>query len=70
MPVAGSEGKYLADLAQLARQRLAALGIAAIFGNDGSLPWCTVSNASRFFSHRRDQRTGRMATLVWMDPTP
>ena len=26
---------------------------------------CTISDPQRFYSHRRDQRTGRMATLVW-----
>lgn len=67
--VRGSQGKYLANLPMLARQRLAALGIAAIFGNDGSQPWCTVSNASRFFSHRRDAArlgsSGRLAASIW-----
>jgi copper oxidase (laccase) domain-containing protein len=29
---------------------------------------CTMSDPSRFFSHRRDQRTGRMATLAWIEP--
>ena len=28
---------------------------------------CTISDPARFYSHRRDQRTGRMATLVWRD---
>lgn len=67
--------KYLADLAGLARLRLQALGITQIFGNDGSAPWCTVSNASRFFSHRRDagvrgnglNTTGRMAACIWLE---
>ena len=68
--VQGSQGaKYLANLPQLARQRLAALGISAIYGNDGSAPWCTVSNASRFFSHRRDAarlgNSGRLAACIW-----
>ena len=65
--------KYLADLAGLARLRLQALGVSQISGNDGTAPWCTVSNPSRFFSHRRDagahgngfQTTGRMAACVW-----
>lgn len=64
-------GKYLAGLAQLARQRLAALGITAVYGNDGSDGWCTVSNASRFFSHRRDAvrlgASGRFAACIWRD---
>lgn len=63
--------KYLANLPQLARQRLEALGMTAIFGNDGSQPWCTVSNASRFFSHRRDAgrlgSSGRLAASIWRD---
>jgi YfiH family protein len=59
------EGKFLADLQALARQRLVALGITGIHGNDGSLAWCTVGNGSRFFSHRRDRVSGRFAAGVW-----
>lgn len=63
-------GKYLADLAGLARRRLAALGVTAVYGNDGSAPWCTVGNPSRFFSHRRDTLalggSGRLAACVWI----
>ncbi len=57
--------KWLADLSGLARLRLAALGVTAVYGNDGSPPWCTVSQASRFFSHRRDRVSGRMAACIW-----
>ena len=64
---AKSEGKWLADLQGLARLRLAALGVTQIYGNDGSSAWCTVSNPSRFFSHRRDGVSGRMATCIWLD---
>ena len=68
-------GKYLANLPALARLRLQALGITQIYGNDGRAPWCTVSNPSRFFSHRRDAgvsgngfgTTGRMAACIWLD---
>ena len=59
------QGKYLADLPGLARTRLAALGVRAIHGNDGSAAWCTVSNPSRFFSHRRDRVSGRFAASIW-----
>lgn len=59
------EGKFLADLPGLARQRLQALGVSAIYGNDSSTAWCTVSHPSRFFSHRRDGVSGRFAALVW-----
>ncbi len=60
-------GKWLADLPGLARLRLAALGVTSVYGNDGSTPWCTVSNASRFFSHRRDRVSGRFAACIWLD---
>jgi YfiH family protein len=63
---AHSPGKYLANLPALARRRLAALGINAIYGNDGTAPWCTVSNPSIFFSHRRDRVSGRFAAAVWL----
>lgn len=58
--------KFLADLPGLARRRLRALGIEAVYGNDGSAQWCTVSNASRFFSHRRDRTSGRFAAAIWL----
>lgn len=59
-------GKWLADLPALARDRLHALGIANVHGNDGSTGWCTVSNPSRFFSHRRDRVSGRFAAGIWL----
>jgi YfiH family protein len=61
--------KYLANLPALARQRLAALGITQIYGNDGSPPWCTVSNPTRYFSHRAgigQGGSGRMAACIWL----
>jgi polyphenol oxidase len=62
----GSE-KYLANLPALARQRLHAMGITQIHGNDGSEAWCTVSNTSQFFSHRRDRVSGRFAASIWLE---
>ncbi len=66
----GLPEKYLANLPALARDRLHALGITQIYGNDGSDAWCTASNPSRFFSHRRDAAslgsTGRMAACIWL----
>jgi copper oxidase (laccase) domain-containing protein len=67
---ASANGKFMANLAGLARLRLQALGVSGIYGNDGSLPWCTVSRPEHFFSHRRDStrlgHTGRMAACIWL----
>ncbi|WP_145509349.1 purine nucleoside phosphorylase YfiH [Yersinia alsatica] len=54
--------QYLADIYLLARQRLQAVGIHAIYGGDH----CTVTEKQQFFSYRRDGITGRMASLVWL----
>ena len=62
---AGAPGKWLADLAGLARQRLQALGITRIYGNDGTDAWCTVNNPSRYFSFRRERVCGRLAASIW-----
>jgi YfiH family protein len=56
-------GRYLADLYQLARLRLQALGVTRIHGGG----FCTFSEPERFFSYRRDGRTGRMASMVWIE---
>ena len=58
-----SNGKWLADIYQLARIELAALGIAKVYGGTS----CTVTEHERFYSYRRDTQTGRMATLIWRE---
>ena len=55
-------GRFMADIYALARIRLAACGISAVYG--GGL--CTVTDP-RFYSYRRAARTGRFASLVWLD---
>jgi len=56
-------GRWLADLFGLARRRLAAQGVCAVYGGGQ----CTVSDPRRFYSYRRDGMTGRMASLIWCD---
>lgn len=57
--------KYVADLYLLARQRLAAAGVLRVHGGGA----CTHDDALRFYSHRRDARSGRLASLIWIDKT-
>ena len=59
--VATRPGHWRVDLYALARQRLAAIGVTQVHG--GNL--CTISDPPRFYSHRRDARTGRMASVIW-----
>lgn len=62
MPIAGSPGKYLANLYLLARERLRSLGIEQIDGGG----FCTFNDSEKFFSYRRDKKTGRFASLIWI----
>jgi polyphenol oxidase len=60
---ANARGRWQCNLPDLARRRLAALGVNAVFGGQ----WCTSADAPRFFSYRRDGRCGRMAALIWRE---
>ncbi len=56
------DGRWLADLYRLARLRLGAVGVTAVYGGQ----WCTYSEPERFYSYRRERQTGRMASLIWL----
>lgn len=58
-----ARGRFMADLAMLARRRLRRLGVGRIYGGGE----CTFAEADRYYSHRRDGITGRQATLIWRE---
>jgi YfiH family protein len=57
------EGRYRADLYAAARRLLAAAGVPSVSGGG----FCTHADPARFFSYRREQSTGRFASLIWID---
>jgi purine-nucleoside/S-methyl-5'-thioadenosine phosphorylase / adenosine deaminase len=63
-PHAANPGHYFADLYTLARLRLQEAGMRQVTGGD----FCTFTDAERFFSYRRDGRTGRMASIIMCNP--
>ena len=61
---AEKNGKYYADLYQLARRKLQALGVADISGGEV----CTVCDTEHCYSYRRDGQTGRNLSLIYINP--
>jgi YfiH family protein len=62
--VANEQGRYQADLYELARTALALAGVLDVTGGGR----CTCASAGEFYSYRREGgRTGRMATLAWLE---
>lgn len=59
----GRDGKWHADLYSIARAKLERLGVTEVYGGN----YCTFNEASRFFSYRRDGRTGRMGSFIWLE---
>jgi YfiH family protein len=66
--------KWLCNMYLIAQQRLQKLGVTQIYGgSDLELydenrreNFCTYTDEARFFSFRRDNVTGRMASLIWL----
>lgn len=58
-------GRWYADLAMMAVMQLNKYGITGIITSGH----CTYENEASFYSYRRDKKTGRMATFIWIDDT-
>ncbi|MEB3767629.1 peptidoglycan editing factor PgeF [Acinetobacter sp. MD2] len=56
------DGKYHADLYAIARYILQQQGLSLVLGGDA----CSYAQTEDYFSYRRNAKTGRMATFVFM----
>ena len=54
---------WLCDLAGLAEQELSGHGVKQVYRS----ALCSYDDAERFYSYRRDNVTGRMASLIWIN---
>ena len=63
-----SNQKWLADIYMLAKIRLYAYGVTEIYGASMTNDYCTYAQHEDYFSYRRDGETGRMASLIWIEP--
>jgi YfiH family protein len=61
--VPGQPGKFHADLYHLARLRLRSAGVARVHGGG----YCTFNEHERFFSYRREKKSGRMGVFIWLE---
>lgn len=65
-PSHSTEKRYLANIYEIAASILKEQGL--ISKNIYSTLQCTYSNLQDFYSFRREGATGRMASLVWINP--
>ena len=60
------QNKWLANIYQIATQRLNNCGVSQVYGGGIESDFCTFTQKEQFFSYRRDGVTGRMASLIWL----
>ena len=57
------KGGWHADLKKIAVYQLENMGVKEIT----QTPYCTHDNKNLFYSYRRDNITGRMASFIWLE---
>lgn len=62
-PHSQNSQKWYADLPGLVEFKLNQLGVNQVFQSG----LCSYRDREWFYSYRRDQKTGRMASLIWME---
>ena len=60
------QNKWLANIYQIAAQRLNNCSVSQVYGGGIESDFCTFTQKEQFFSYRRDGVTGRMASLIWL----
>lgn len=62
-----ADDKWLCNLYLLAKQRLNNIGVTELYGASVNEDFCTYTDETHFFSFRRDNVTGRMASMIWLE---
>jgi len=60
--IQSQEKKYFANLQEIASIQLAEYGVKDVANTN----LCTYTHSDRFYSHRREQPTGRTGALIWL----